>query len=66
MVTATTTADVGPSPFYIEIFDTTTATLVKACGLGTSCAAPVSQAAASTHAYQAFLSPCRRSVSISS
>jgi hypothetical protein len=56
-VTATTTADVGPSPYYIEIFDTTTATLVKDCPSGTSCVAPVSQAAASTHGYQVFLSP---------
>ncbi|HEX4417888.1 MAG TPA: hypothetical protein VH165_08315 [Kofleriaceae bacterium] len=56
-VTATTTSDVGPSPFYIEIFDTTTATMVKECPSGTSCVAPVSQAAASTHGYQVFLSP---------
>lgn len=57
-VTATTTADVGPSPFYIEIFDTTTGTLATSpCGFGTSCVAPVSQAAASTHTYQAFIAP---------
>ena len=56
-VTATTTADVGPSPFFIEIFDTTTQTLVKECPSGTSCVAPVSQAAASTHGYQVFISP---------
>lgn len=56
-VTATTTADVGPSPFFIEIFDTTTATLVQECGFGTSCVASVSQAAASTHGYQVFISP---------
>lgn len=58
-VTATTTADVGPSPYYIKIFDTTTGTLVNnlPCGSGTSCVASVSQAAASTHGYQAFISP---------
>lgn len=57
-VTATTTADVGPSPFFIEIFDTTTGTLAATpCGSGTSCVASVSQAAATTHAYQAFISP---------
>jgi len=56
-VTATTTADVGPSPFFIEIFDTTTATMVKECPSGTSCVATVSQAAASTHGYQVFISP---------
>jgi hypothetical protein len=56
-LTATANQDVGPSPFYIEIFDTTTGTFVKSCGSGTSCSVPVSQATAGTHAYQAFLMP---------
>lgn len=30
-------ADVGPSPFYIETFDVTTGTLVMACGSGVIC-----------------------------
>jgi hypothetical protein len=56
-LTATTNQDVGPSPFYVELFDTTTGTFLKSCGSGTSCSVQVSQAAASTHAYQAFLMP---------
>ncbi|MFL5349558.1 MAG: hypothetical protein ACJ8AT_32585 [Hyalangium sp.] len=55
-VTATTNQDVGPSPFYVEIFDATAGTLLKSCGFGTSCSVQVSQSAASTHAYKAFLS----------
>lgn len=56
-LTATTNEDIGPSPFYVEIFDATTGTLLNECGFGTSCHAQVSQAEATTHAYQAFLSP---------
>jgi hypothetical protein len=56
-VTATTSADVGPSPFYIEIFDMTTGTLIQSCGGGTSCVASVSQSAAGAHSYRAFISP---------
>jgi hypothetical protein len=54
-LTATTTADVGPSPFYIEIFDVTAGTALAACGSGTSCSVPVSQAAPGMHTYQAYL-----------
>ena len=36
---ATTNADVGPSPYYIAIFDTTTNTRVIDCASGTRCAA---------------------------
>jgi hypothetical protein len=55
-LTATTNQDIGPSPFYVEIFDTATGTLLKTCGYGTSCSVQVSQAAAGVHTYQAFLS----------
>jgi len=55
-VTATTALDVGPSPFYIEIFDATSGTLLRQCGAGTSCSTQVSQPGATTHAYRAFLS----------
>lgn len=55
-VTATTALDVGPSPLYIEIFDATNGTLLRQCGVGTSCSTQVSQSGATTHAYQAFLS----------
>jgi hypothetical protein len=56
-LTATTDWDVGPSPFYIEIFDMTTGRFLSSCGGGTSCSVQVSQAEATTHAYEAFLAP---------
>lgn len=36
-LTATSNADVGPSPYYISIFDTTTNTRVALCAAGSSC-----------------------------
>lgn len=56
-LTATTNRDIGPSPFVTLIFDVTTGTLLQGCGFGTSCSVTVSQADASTHAYQAFVGP---------
>jgi len=56
-LTATTGDDVGPSPFYTEIFDETAGTLLRSCGTGTTCATTVSQSAATTHTYKAFVSP---------
>jgi hypothetical protein len=55
-LTATTADDVGPSPYYIEIFDATTSTRLAVCGSGTSCSAQASQTVATTHAYRAFVS----------
>jgi hypothetical protein len=55
-LTATTQIDVGPTPYYIEIFDATTATRVAVCSAGTSCQATVSQSAATSHAYVAYVS----------
>ena len=41
-LTATYSLDVGPTPYYIEIFDQTTGLLVpSACGYGTVCAVSV-------------------------
>jgi hypothetical protein len=54
-LTATTSSDIGPSPFYTSIFDVTTGTLVTQCGTGTTCTATVSQSAATTHEYTAFV-----------
>jgi hypothetical protein len=50
---ATTSQDIGPSPFYIEILDTTSQTVLASCGFGTRCGTTVSQAAATTHRYLA-------------
>jgi hypothetical protein len=54
-LTATSDTNIGPTPFYIQIWDTTTDTLVNTspCGSGTTCTATVSQSAATTHTYVA-------------
>jgi hypothetical protein len=54
-VTATATVDVGPTPFWIEVFDVTANTLVAICGAGTTCSASVVQPAPTEHAYIAFV-----------
>jgi hypothetical protein len=55
-LTATTADDVGPSPYYTEIFDATTGTFLHQCGSGTVCSVAVSQGVATTHAYRAYVS----------
>jgi len=42
-MTATTNIDVGPTPYYIDIYDTTTAQLVTWCDSGTSCSLTVTE-----------------------
>lgn len=55
-VTANLTgADIGPTPYYLEIFDATTGSLIRYCGYGLSCSASVSQSSAGTHTYVAYL-----------
>jgi len=54
-LTATASEDVGPTPFEIEIYDTTMSTQIAACGSGTSCTVTVSQSSASTHIYVAYV-----------
>ncbi|HKR81660.1 MAG TPA: hypothetical protein VJR27_01530 [Candidatus Saccharimonadales bacterium] len=55
-LTATATQDVGPSPFYIQIFDATTGARLTYCGFGTTCSVATSQAVATTHKFLAFVS----------
>jgi hypothetical protein len=55
-LTATTTSDIGPTPFYTEIFDVTTGTRVAVCGSGATCPVSVSQSVAGTHEYIAYIS----------
>jgi hypothetical protein len=58
-LSATSNTDIGPSPFYIQIWDTTTGTLLNTgyCGTGTVCpeagqaSIVVSQSVATTHSY---------------
>jgi hypothetical protein len=54
-VFALASLDVGPTPWWIEIYDDTSGTRVAFCGFGTSCSASVSQQAATTHSYTAFI-----------
>jgi hypothetical protein len=55
-LTAATSQDIGPSPFWTAIYDVTTGTRIAVCGYGTMCSATVSQAVATTHEYIAYLS----------
>lgn len=56
-VTLTTgaTCDIGPTPYYLQIFDATTGALVHTWGAGTSFSTGVSQSVAGTHGYIAYL-----------
>jgi len=54
-LTATMTCDIGPTPYFVQIFDTTTRQPVATCGAGTSCSVTLTQSAASTHNYVAYL-----------
>lgn len=55
-LTATTTTDVGPTPFYTEIYDVTTGTRVAVCGSGTTCSLSVSEVSPTTQEYVAYVS----------
>ena len=52
-LTAITDYDVATSPFHVEIYDITTATVLRSCGAGTRCSVTVSQTTAATHRYRA-------------
>jgi hypothetical protein len=56
-VTLTADADPGVqgTPYYIDIYDTTTGTLLNQCPTGVTCPATVAQSVASTHAYVAYV-----------
>jgi hypothetical protein len=54
-LTATTDQDIGPTPFFLYIWEHSTSTVLAACGFGTSCSVEVSQAEATTHEYRAYL-----------
>jgi PASTA domain len=55
-LTATASLDVGPTPFFIEVFDVTNGTLATGCGAGAVCAASVTQSSPGLHSYTAFVS----------
>lgn len=54
-LTATSYLDVGPSPYYIEIFDLTAGTRIALCGVGFTCSVTVAQNVATTHVYRAYI-----------
>lgn len=54
-LTAVTGMDVGPTPWFIDIFDATSGVRLKACGSGTSCSVTTSQNVATTHMFVAFV-----------
>lgn len=54
-VTATTNADVGPTPYYITIYSETTGAELAVCGAGTTCSATFSQGTPGTQTLEAFV-----------
>jgi hypothetical protein len=56
-LSGSTDTDLGPTPFYFQIWDLTSKTEVAYCGSGKTCTTTVTQAAATTHAYQATIAP---------
>lgn len=55
-ITASTNQDVGPTPYYLSVYDQTAGTYVAICASGTTCAASVTQASVTTHYYVAYVS----------
>ena len=54
-LTATTDQDVRYTPYYIDVYDTTTGTLMNECSFGVSCPISVAQSVASTHIYVGYV-----------
>jgi hypothetical protein len=54
-LTATTNADVGPTPYYITIYSETTGAELAVCGFGTTCTATVTQATLGAQTFEAFV-----------
>jgi hypothetical protein len=54
-LTATTGTDVGPTPWYIDIYDMTAGKLLRACGSGTTCSVSVTEGLETTHAFVAYV-----------
>src|ERR1700733_12781655 len=54
-LTATTNANVGPTPYYITIYSETTGAELAICGSGTTCSATVTQSSPGTQDFEAFV-----------
>lgn len=55
-LTATSNQDVGPTPYYIEIFNTTTGAFEAECGYGSSCATIVAESGSTVQNFIAYIS----------
>lgn len=55
-LTATANADVGPTPYYIRIYDQTDGQYVATCGIGATCSLGVTEPTASNQEYVAQIS----------
>ena len=55
-LTATSSLDIGPSPFYIQVYNATTGTRLRSCPFGTTCSVSTSQSVATTQRFIAFVS----------
>jgi hypothetical protein len=54
-LTATANTDVGPTPYYISIYDETTGAELARCGSGIACSATVSESTTGSHEFEAFI-----------
>ncbi|HEY4854185.1 MAG TPA: hypothetical protein VII22_25645, partial [Streptosporangiaceae bacterium] len=55
-LTATANMNVGPTPYYLRIYDETAGAYVVTCATGTTCSVPVTQPTPTTHYYIAVVS----------
>lgn len=56
-LTATTSADLSSSPFFVQIYDTSTGTLVQSCGGASPCTATFTGSQAATDSFVAYVAP---------
>jgi Domain of unknown function (DUF1906) len=56
LVTVYANTDVGPTPYWLELFDESTGANLAICASGSSCSAWVSQGAATVHWYAGYAS----------
>jgi hypothetical protein len=54
-LTATANTDVGPTPYFITIYDETTGAELALCGTGLTCSARVSENSAGSQQFKAFI-----------
>jgi hypothetical protein len=54
-LTATANTDVGPTPYYITIYDETTGAQLAVCGTGSTCSAIVAETTPGTQEFEAFI-----------